>query len=136
MTISRTNFEHKPESRPIDTSKFEGHTPGGWRVGDARHTVFAPPCGLPPKMIAQRVSPRDAALIAAAPDLLAEVERLRAEVEELKETRATLMGAAVKNGVQLAELREAAGNYFSRVDPHLGHDFDDVSDALREILNG
>lgn len=38
----------------------------------------------------------------------AENTALRVEVEELKQTRATLMGEAVKVGVQLAELREAA----------------------------
>ena len=51
-------------------------TPGPWRVGDAGHTIFGRPCGIPPKIIAmlQARSPErhaNARLIAAAPDLLA-----------------------------------------------------------------
>lgn len=53
------------------------HTPGPWRVGDAGHTVFGPPAGLPPIMVATLENAREgsardnARLIAAAPELLA-----------------------------------------------------------------
>lgn len=60
---------------------MSGHTPGPWRAGDAGHTVFGQPRdGRAPEMIAQRVAPANAQLIARAPELLAEVERLRGAV--------------------------------------------------------
>ena len=56
----------------------QSHTPGSWRVGDAGLTVFGPPNGQPsPETIATVRSRANAALIAAAPDLLAALEDLR-----------------------------------------------------------
>ena len=52
------------------------HTPGPWRIGDAGHTVFGPPQGLPPKIVATKASRADARLIAAAPELLDALEKL------------------------------------------------------------
>lgn len=53
------------------------HTPGRWRVGDAGATVFGPPNGNPaPEIIATVRRKANARLIAAAPDLLAALERL------------------------------------------------------------
>lgn len=46
------------------------HTKGPWRIGDAGHTVFGPPQGLPPKIIASGLSKVDARLIKVAPELL------------------------------------------------------------------
>lgn len=61
------------------------HTPGPWRIGDNGQTVFGPPTALPaPVLVAELPfpSPRvpkeqrkaNAALIAAAPELLAALE--------------------------------------------------------------
>lgn len=61
-------------------SKFAGHTPGPWRVGDAGMTVFGPPQGLPPLILASRGkhTPKvNMELMAAAPDLLAACEAMR-----------------------------------------------------------
>ena len=59
------------------------HTPGPWRIGDAANTIFGPPAGLPPVRVAElcRADNRraNAALIAAAPDLLAALERIANE---------------------------------------------------------
>lgn len=61
------------------------HTPGPWRVGDAGYTVFGPPNGkLSPAIIANvgrgsfpnARTIANARLIAAAPDLLAWLERV------------------------------------------------------------
>lgn len=55
------------------------HTPGPWRVGDNGNTVFGPPMGLPPLIVANcdyqqtragGSKKANARLIAAAPDLL------------------------------------------------------------------
>jgi len=63
---------------------FAGHTPGPWRVGDAKVTVFGPPNGNPsPETIASIRKGANAALIAAAPDLLRERDAARALVAEL-----------------------------------------------------
>ena len=79
----------------IDITKFEGHTPGPWSVGpwfdnDGQPEIviehMTPSGNLVPAvaiggLIGQEANAR---LIAAAPDLLAEVIRLRAEVAALK----------------------------------------------------
>ena len=68
----------------IDTDKYEGHTPGPWtneydeELGE--HTIESHD-----GMIAQRVLGVDADLIAAAPDLLAEVERLRGIIDYIRD---------------------------------------------------
>jgi hypothetical protein len=46
------------------------HTPGPWRIGDAGHTVFGPPRGLPPKIIASNLSTANAARIVACVNAL------------------------------------------------------------------
>ena len=54
------------------------HTPGPWRVGDAGCSVFGPKKsdGSLPAVIATKVRPGNATLIAAAPDLLAALEAI------------------------------------------------------------
>ena len=63
------------------------HTSGPWRIGDAGHTIFGPPTGEPaPQRIAD-LAPVDrkanARLIAAAPDMLAALEKCRNMAESL-----------------------------------------------------
>lgn len=55
------------------------HTPGPWRVGDAGHAVFGPKdSGMYPNapvtVVQKIVSPANARLIAAAPELLEALE--------------------------------------------------------------
>lgn len=47
------------------------HTPGPWRIGDAGWSVFEPPTGGTPKLVASVTNKANARLIAAAPELLA-----------------------------------------------------------------
>ena len=67
----------------MNTDQFDGHTPGPWtneydeELGE--HTIESHD-----GMIAQRVLGVDADHIAAAPDLLAEVKRLRKRLEDCK----------------------------------------------------
>ena len=71
-------------------NKYEGHTPGPWRVGDAGATVFGPPNGKPSPTIIASVSRSmatkrkhaDARLIADAPMLLAQRDALAAALDE------------------------------------------------------
>lgn len=80
------------------------HTAGPWRVGDAGHTVFGPPMGEPaPMMVAQRVRPADARLIAAAPELL---EAVRGAVLVVQD--ATFAGPLGQAYRDLAERMRAA----------------------------
>ena len=77
----------------MDTSKFKGHTSGPWKaiflnaggpVQNEGWEIFTPDYDVAAWIT--RGAPirkkEDAALIAAAPDLLAEVERLRSELGE------------------------------------------------------
>lgn len=61
---------------------METYTPGPWRVGDAKHTVFGPkrPEGGAPEIVAS-VKPKNAALIATAPELLEALRGIFAECE-------------------------------------------------------
>lgn len=81
----------------IDLMQFEGHTAGPWRVGaDLRYVVLGAGrlsrngmaislCKLSENSgIRTAEYMPNAALIAAAPDLLAEVKRQAAEIERLK----------------------------------------------------
>lgn len=83
----------------MNTEEFKGHTPGPWSVHiDQGQTVrvvsddkskyhrLIPVCT--PYSLDQNpeMMPANAALIAAAPDLLAENERLRAAIAEIKAT--------------------------------------------------
>lgn len=100
----------KPE--PLDLSIFDGHTPGPWRFIDtgvcgAYSQIYGGDnaCVAAAEfeyddmdgeaMPVMRVSMRDALLILAAPDLLAEVKRLRAEVEAWR-GYALQIGAALR----------------------------------------
>lgn len=54
------------------------YTPGPWRVGDAGLTVFGPPNGTPaPEIIAPCRSRANARLIAASPDLLGMLYKIK-----------------------------------------------------------
>jgi hypothetical protein len=105
---------------PVDVSKFAGHTPGQW--------IAVKPPGAPyygidtdsPEVCAPTVagtssglSAADSALCAAAPDLLAEVIDLRAQLtakelqlDEAQRECATLRGllAGVDQSTRIAEL--------------------------------
>lgn len=68
----------------MDTKKFEGHTPGPWEYDATYENVRqANSSRTESNIIAYNVLPHNARLIAAAPDLLAEVTRLRALNAEL-----------------------------------------------------
>lgn len=74
--------------KPLDLSIFNGHTPGPWSAHagdpDEGHDCYEiRRAGEYIASVAWQLR-TDAALIAAAPDLLAEVKRLRAENEALK----------------------------------------------------
>lgn len=62
------------------------HTPGPWRIGDAGHTVFGPPNGNPAPMVIAHMAPHNfranAIVIAAAPDMLYELERVNRRAED------------------------------------------------------
>ena len=60
------------------------HTPGPGRIGDAGHTIFEPKSI---KMIAQRVSPHNAPLLRAAPDLLAALKEADQWFREMDEAQ-------------------------------------------------
>jgi len=81
----------------IDTNKYEGHTPGPWlwREATYAHAVVEDrPCKIADRCydddcihwaVAQKIHDRaDGLLIADAPLLLAEVKRLREELELYK----------------------------------------------------
>jgi hypothetical protein len=71
----------------ISAERDGQHTPGSWRTGDMFHTVFGPPNGSPsPEVIAtlgKHNVKANARLIAAAPELLEELERIAADNERL-----------------------------------------------------
>ena len=55
----------------------EQHTTGPWRIGDAGFTVFGPPNGTSaPEVVAPCKTRANARLIAAAPELLAALNRI------------------------------------------------------------
>lgn len=61
----------------VKDSTGDGFTPGEWRVGDAGFTVFGPTTGAPsPETVARCRKRENAALISAAPELLAVVQEL------------------------------------------------------------
>jgi len=69
--------------KPLDLSRFEGHTPGPWRSEPSWSAVGAPDgCILFDYFGANET---DISLAAAAPELLAEVVRLRAHNARLQE---------------------------------------------------
>lgn len=59
----------------MKNEKAATYTPGPWRIGDARHTVFGPPnAGHAPEIIVTGRRPGNVRLCAAAPELLAALE--------------------------------------------------------------
>jgi len=65
--------------RPLDLAAFDGHTPGPWRAMSGPGVA---PCIAGGEIVVAAVmsdSAPNAALLAAAPDLLAEVKRLQQE---------------------------------------------------------
>ena len=71
----------------IDTDKIEGHTPGPWELTPEGHIIAENDtvvCNRYTKRLVETHLPKDAQLIAAAPELLAEVKRLREENTRLK----------------------------------------------------
>ena len=77
----------------IDTDDYEGHTPNEWIVeeganGDTLVSSFHPSeDGLQTDIALVYSNHIDAQLIAAAPDLLAEVKRMQKEIEVLVKYR-------------------------------------------------
>lgn len=71
----------------IDTSKMKGHTPGPWRYDKERYSVYAAKgtkhCIFEYDYNIDQEA--DVYLIAAAPDLLLEVEKLQKENDYLTE---------------------------------------------------
>ena len=89
-------------SQPLDLAQFEGHTPGPWGVYDAHSTIQIDPpgksgerpaivlwSGFDGNDMSVEQNRRNARLIAAAPALLAECRRLRAEEARLVALLAT-----------------------------------------------
>ena len=77
----------------LDLAQFEGHTPGPWKIGETMPAgnryietsagyVVAKISGL---LAYKKAQPINAALIAAAPALLAECRRQREEIARLRE---------------------------------------------------
>ena len=107
----------------VDLDALDGHTPGPWSILPAKDTGGGPLVGW--SLQSERrylciirhedgqATAADAALIAAAPDLLAECRRLRADLAAREATvAAEYYEATTKcNNAQaaLARLREAAG---------------------------
>jgi hypothetical protein len=77
---------------------------GGWRVGDAGHTVFGPPNGQPaPEMIAQGIKRKShARLIAAAPDLLEACKIAYGALEDIRTGRNPSAGAFARTALESA----------------------------------
>jgi len=63
------------------------HTPVPWRVGDAGRTVFGPPQGIPPLVVADVRDRRDSHLIAASPDGFALIDTLNAILTQFPDGR-------------------------------------------------
>jgi hypothetical protein len=81
------------------------HTPGPWRVGDARRTVFGPPNGNPsPETIADIRKPCNAALIAAAPRMY---DALKQIARETIDGRQSLTASAAKGVLEAIEGADA-----------------------------
>ena len=84
------------------------HTKGPWRIGDAGATVFGPPQGLPPLIVANVRSKANAHLIAAAPDLLEAAKHLLKDLEQDFELTANEIQSAyvLRYAIAKAEGRE------------------------------
>ena len=67
----------------MNTEQFDGHTPGPWNVSDEVGLVIKHGDGA--NDFVDMENGANARLMAAAPDLLAEVERLREVVRALRE---------------------------------------------------
>jgi hypothetical protein len=64
----------------VSADRFAGHTPGPWVVQQHRSEVIGFFVSWNHIALAQQASKQDAELMAAAPELLAENERLRADL--------------------------------------------------------
>lgn len=70
----------------LDLTRYEGHTEGPWQVNKLPHqTLYTCDTFIEPSVAAVWANGPDAALIADAPLLLAEVRRLRVELDELRD---------------------------------------------------
>ena len=65
----------------IDTDRYEGHTEGPWNVIEKANDYQTTDVVVGKTIVASNVSPSDSALIADAPLLLEEVERLREGIQ-------------------------------------------------------
>jgi|TARA_R100000482_G_C5021713_1_gene100145 hypothetical protein len=65
----------------IDTDRYEGHTEGPWKVIEKANDYQTTDVVVGKTIVASNVSPSDSALIADAPLLLEEVERLREGIQ-------------------------------------------------------
>ena len=64
----------------MNLDSFEGHTPGPWRVVAKANDYRTTDVVVGKTIVATNISGNDSFLIAAAPDLLAEVKRLRKQL--------------------------------------------------------
>ena len=64
----------------MNLDSFEGHTPGPWRVVAKANDYRTTDVVVGKTIVATNISGNDSSLIAAAPDLLAEVKRLRKQL--------------------------------------------------------
>lgn len=78
----------------IDLTKYEGHTPGPWCIG-AEESGQAAVDGPNGQEVTGFVLPTDAVLIADAPALLDEIERLRVDLDEAAQTLEAIERALV-----------------------------------------
>ncbi|MBU8921302.1 MAG: hypothetical protein KOO63_05735 [Bacteroidales bacterium] len=94
----------------IDLTKFEGHTPGPWKAEMCLGRSYAIDAYSKGEIIFKELacvsgateSVANARLIAAAPDLLAEVERLRATLQGIANLKGMVPLLVLEKAQQLA----------------------------------
>jgi hypothetical protein len=84
--------------------KQVGYTPGPWRVGDARRTVFGPPNGNPsPETIADIRKPCNAALIAAVPRMYDALKQIAGDTIDGRRSLAASVAKGVLEAIEGAD---------------------------------
>ena len=69
----------------LDLGKFKNHSPSPWVINSPSMTLNSGSTVMAELYVNNMVEPDDYCLIAAAPDLLAELKEARKEIEELRE---------------------------------------------------